>query len=175
MNERIALARSIDGKVLKRRTLRRQVEALKRSKLASKKVVRLEDFKELNKTSRTERVLVVDDDEVMRNALQRILESEGFSVTLAEDGLGLSRALENSQMDLILLDVNLPWVDGFELCSLIKGHDLLRRVPLVLVSGCKSPEDVDKGFASGADHFLAKPFEVDKLLEIVDRSLAPRR
>ncbi len=154
-----------------KKTLRRQVEALKRAKLAARKVVKLSDFKELSKDTRSETVLVVDDDEIMRNGMQRILEGEGYSVMVAEDGLGLSRALESATFELILLDVNLPWVDGFELCALIKGNPLFRHVPLILISGNKSEECVKRGFESGCDHFIGKPFEVDRLLEIVEASV----
>ena len=155
----------------KERSLRKQVEALKRAKLATKKVVKLSDFRELKETSRPETILVVDDDEVIRNGLTRILEGEGYQVIVAEDGMELSKILETVAMDLILLDVNLPWVDGLELCELIKGNQLLKRIPLVLISAQKTKQDLEKGFAAGCNEYLPKPFEVSSLIDVVDRLL----
>jgi DNA-binding response OmpR family regulator len=158
-------------KIKKRRSLRKQVEALKKAKLASGKVVKLSDFRELDEVSRPETILVVDDDEVIRNGLTRILEGEGYHVIVAEDGMELSKVLESVAMDLILLDVHLPWVDGFELCSLIKGHDLFKGLPLILISASKTEEDLKKGFASGCDDYICKPFNIERLIETVDKSL----
>lgn len=158
-------------KKLKGRSLLRQVEALKRAKIAAKKVVSLDDYRQLDRSRVMETILVVDDDEVMRNALKRILEGEGYTVILAEDGMSLSKVLESTLMDLILLDVNLPWVDGFELCSLIKSNDVLRRVPLILISASKGEEDIEKGFSVGCDHYIGKPFNVDNLVNVIEKSL----
>jgi CheY-like chemotaxis protein len=158
-------------KAKKERSLRKQVEALKRAKLASGKVVKLSDFRELRENSRPETILVVDDDEVIRNGLTRILEGEGYQVIVAEDGMELSKVLETVAMDLILLDVNLPWVDGFELCTLIKGHDLFKKLPLILISASKTEEDLEKGFAAGCDEYLGKPFDVSSLIDTIDKSL----
>ena len=142
------------------KTLRRKVEAIKRKKITSKKVVSLDDFRELKAAIDTRVILVVDDDEVMRSALKRILVAEGYKVLLAEDGLELSKVLETTRLDMVLLDVNLPWVDGYELCRLIKNHHSLKDVPLILVSARKTKEDVEKGFSAGADDYVTKPFEM---------------
>ena len=124
------------------KTLRRQIESIKRQKIINKKVVSLADFRELRQRIDTRSILVVDDDEIMRAALKRILENEGYKVIMAVDGLELSKVLETTRLDLILLDVNLPWVDGYELCKLIKDHHSLKEVPLVLVSARKSKQDI---------------------------------
>ncbi len=151
--------------------LRKQIESIKRQKIVSKKVVSLTDFRELRKAIDTKSILVVDDDEVMRNALKRILESEGFKVIVASDGLELSKVLESSRFDMILLDVNLPWVDGYELCRLVKNHYALKEVPLILVSARKSEDDIKRGFDSGCTDYITKPFDVEKMTEIVNRNL----
>ncbi len=153
------------------KTLRRKVEAIKRQKLLEKKVVNLSDFRELRRSEDVHTVLVVDDDEVMRNALNRILQGEGYNVLQAEDGLELSRILETTQLDLILLDVTLPWVDGLELCRLIKSQPDLRSVPLVMVSARKSEEDIHNGLKAGADDYVTKPFDVDHILRVINKML----
>lgn len=153
------------------KTIRRKVEAIKRKKIVSKKVVNLADFRELRAAIDTRTVLVVDDDEIMRSALKRILDGEGYKVILAEDGLELSKVLETTRLDMVLLDVNLPWVDGYELCRLIKSHPNFKGVPLIMVSARKTKEDVEKGFDAGADDYVTKPFDIDYMLGVINKML----
>ncbi len=157
------------GKPSADKGFRKQVESIKRQKIVSKKVVSLNDFRELRKNIDTKTILVVDDDEIMRNALKRILEGEGYNVVLAMDGLELSKTLETSRLDMILLDVNLPWVDGIELCRLIKTHHSLKKIPLVMVSARNSKEDVEKGFDAGCDDYVTKPFEIDHITGVIQQ------
>ncbi len=153
------------------KTLRRKIEAIKRRKICTKKVVSLADFRALKANSEIHTVLVVDDDEIMRNGIKRILESESYNVIAAEDGLALSKILETTRLDLILLDVSLPWVDGFDLCRLIKAHHHLKTVPLVIISAGKTKEDIEKGISAGADDYITKPFDIDTILNIVNKRL----
>ena len=153
------------------RSLRRQIESIKRQKIINKKVVSLADFRELRQRIDTRTILVVDDDEVMRSALKRILENEGYKVLMAVDGLELSKVLETTRLDLILLDVNLPWVDGYELCRLIKDHHSLKSVPLVFVSARKSTQDIQNGFAAGCNDYVTKPFDIDYMTGVINKML----
>jgi len=153
------------------KSLRRQIESIKRQKIVNKKVVSLSDFRELKQRIDTRSILVVDDDEIMRSALKRILENEGYKVVLAVDGLELSKILETTRLDMILLDVNLPWVDGYELCRLIKDHHSLKEVPLVLVSARKSKEDIQAGLDAGCDDYVTKPFDIDYMTGVINRML----
>ena len=152
--------------------LTKEVEKLKKQKMMSQKIVSLSEFKETRDQLNSFNILVVDDDEVMRSALKRILEKENFNVTLAEDGISLSKHLENSKFDLILLDVNLPWVDGFELCSLIKEHVSLRKIPIIMVSARSSSEDIEKGFSLGISDYITKPFEMNDMLSVINKTLS---
>lgn len=153
------------------KSLRRQIETIKRQKIINKKVVSLSDFRELNTMVDTRSILVVDDDEIMRSALKRILENEGYKVILAVDGLELSKILETTRFDMILLDVNLPWVDGYELCRLIKDHHALKDVPLVLVSARKSKQDIQAGFDAGCNDYVTKPFDIDYMTGVINKIL----
>ena len=153
------------------KTLRRQIESIKRQKIINKKVVSLADFRELRQRIDTRSILVVDDDEIMRAALKRILENEGYKVIMAVDGLELSKVLETTRLDLILLDVNLPWVDGYELCKLIKDHHSLKEVPLVLVSARKSKQDIQNGFDAGCNDYVTKPFDIDYIPGVINKML----
>lgn len=170
-NENASLALVWDNAPVCDKNLRRRIESIKRQKIVAKKVVSLEDFRGLKAAIDTRSVLVVDDDEVMRNALKRILEAEGYTVHLAEDGLQLSKVLESTRLDLILLDVNLPWVDGLELCRLIKEHSNLKSVPVVMVSARKTQEDVQRGFEAGCNDYVTKPFDIDHLTNVINKML----
>lgn len=152
-------------------SITKQIQNIKRQKLAQGQVVNLADFRDLKKADDPKTILVVDDEEVMRNALKRILEREGYKVVLAEDGMELSKIVEHTRMDLIILDVNLPWVDGFELCRVIKSHTSTKDVPLVLVSARKSQEDIERGFAAGCTDFVGKPFDVEHLTSVIGKAM----
>ena len=153
------------------KTLRLQIESIKRQKIVNKKIVSLADFRDLRQHVETRSILVVDDDEVMRSALKRILETEGYKVIMASDGLELSKVLETTRLDLILLDVNLPWVDGYELCKLIKSNLALKAVPLVLVSARNSKQDIEIGFAAGCNDYVTKPFDIDNITGVINNLL----
>jgi len=153
------------------RSIRKQVEQIKKRRMTGNSVVSLNDFRDMKQAEKKKTVLVVDDEEIMRNALKRVLENHGYQVILAEDGVTLSKVLEISQLDLILLDVNLPWVDGYELCQLIKTHPVLKATPVVFISARKGVEDVQRGISSGAEDYITKPFDIDYLLNIVEKHL----
>lgn len=159
------------GSIVADKSLRRQIESIKRQKIINKKVVSLADFRDLKSAVDTRSILVVDDDEIMRSALKRILENEGYKVLLAVDGLELSKILETTRLDMILLDVNLPWVDGYELCRLIKDHHALKDVPLILVSARKSKQDIQAGFDAGCNDYVTKPFDIDYMTGVINRML----
>ncbi len=152
--------------------IRRQIENIKKKRMVSKKIVSLNDFRELQKSITTQTVLVVDDDETMRGALKRVLEHENYRVLLAEDGIALSKVLEATRFDLILLDINLPWIDGYELCRVIKSHYRLKNIPLIMVSARKTQEDIDRGYQSGCDEYITKPFDVSEITATIGKVLA---
>ena len=153
------------------KTIRRKIEAIKRHEICGKKVVSLADFRALRSAVDIHTILVIDEDEVMRSGIKRMLESEGYSVVTAEDGIELSRVLETTRLDLILLDSNLPWIDGIDLCRLIKSNHFLKDVPLVLISDRKSRDDIEKSLSAGADDYITRPFEIDTILSIVNQRL----
>jgi two-component system aerobic respiration control protein ArcA len=96
---------------------------------------------------------------------------DGFNVRLAADGTELSGVLDDSSPDLILMDIGLPWLNGFELAQMLKEHKDLKKIPLIFVSGKTSDEDVKRAFEIGADDFIKKPFEIEKLKKTVSTLL----
>lgn len=148
-----------------------QIEKMTKSRIASQPVVSLDQFREADKKLNPRTLLIIEDDESMRAALQRIFQPEGYILKIAADATELAKVLDDSPIDLILLDVGLPWVNGFELAQLLKTHRDLKSIPLVFVSGNATEEDMKKAFALGADDFIKKPFDVEKLRKTVQTLL----
>ncbi len=148
-----------------------KIEKMTKARIASQDVVSLDQFREAKKKLDPKIILVIEDDETMRMAMKRILESEGYVTKLAADGTELSTVLDDHPVDLILMDVGLPWINGFELAQLLKEHRDLKKIPLVFVSGKASEDDMKKAFEIGADDYIKKPFDVDKLKKTVETLL----
>ncbi len=144
-----------------------KIERLARERMASGDVVDLKSVRDLKEKKRKPSVLVIEDDDTMRAALKRILESDGLDVRSAADGTQLGEALGDIPVDLILLDVGLPWINGLELAKLLKEHEALREIPLVFISGKTSEFDIKRGFEAGADDYIKKPFEIEKVKKTV--------
>jgi two-component system aerobic respiration control protein ArcA len=148
-----------------------KIEKLAKSRMASGEVVELNNFRDLKKKVEPKVILVIEDDETMRAALKKIFEMDGFIVRLAADGTELSVALEDISPDMILLDIGLPWLNGFELAQMLKEHKELKKIPLIFVSGKTSDEDIKRAFEIGANDFIKKPFEIEKLKKTVNALL----
>lgn len=109
------------------------------------------------------KVVIVDDDRETREMLTLTLELEGYEVEQAANGLRLISSLHVDRPDLILLDVMMSWIDGFELCRSIKKNDEFRDIPVLFISARKTSEDIQKGLASGATDYFTKPVDIDRL------------
>ena len=156
------------AKKMNTKDLVQKIEKLTRERMAKERVVSLADLRELKKNQETPRtLLVIEDDETMRNAMKRIFESEGHRVKSAADGTQLSAVLDDSPIDLIVLDVGLPWINGLELAKLLKEHEDLKEIPLIFVTGKAGDLDVKRGFDAGCDDYITKPFEVEKIKKTV--------
>src|SRR6266478_4563526 len=116
------------------------------------------------------KILVVDDDAANRELLQESLVAEGLEVVTAPDGRSSLEEFARLKPDLVLLDVNMPFLDGFEVCRRLKSNPETRLTPVVLVTGLTGREDRVRGIKSGADGFLSKPVDQSELLARV-RSL----
>ncbi|HEX6036032.1 MAG TPA: response regulator [Anaerolineales bacterium] len=102
-------------------------------------------------------MLIVDDDPTAREALVAILEGEGYELEQAKDGIQALQLLKQLQPDLILLDVMMPAMDGFEVCRRIRATPPLAEVPIILLTALDDRDSLLRGIESGADDFLSKP------------------
>ena len=111
-----------------------------------------------------EKILIVDDESGARAALEFLLRREGFEVRDAADGPTAIQECATFRPDLILLDIMMPGMNGFEVCRHIKATPETRLTPVVLVTGLTTTEDRIIGINAGADDFLSKPIDLNELL-----------
>jgi putative two-component system response regulator len=111
-----------------------------------------------------EKILIVDDETGARAALEFLLRREGFEVRDAADGPAAIQECASFRPDLILLDIVMPGMDGFEVCRRIKATPETRLTPVVLITGLTGTEDRIMGINAGADDFLSKPIDLNELL-----------
>lgn len=148
-----------------------KIERVAKNRIASQPVVSLDEFRIVNKNTHPKCLLIIEDDETMRSAMQRIFDNDGFVLKMAADATELGHVLDDTPIDLILLDVGLPWINGFELAQMLKEHKDLKKIPLVFVSAQSTEEDMKKAFEIGASDYIKKPFDVEKLKKTVNTLL----
>ena len=112
------------------------------------------------------RILIIDDSQAMNQLLARFLQKEMFVVSAISDPRQAVDEFQRFEPDLVLLDLNMPYLSGWEVCHQIKA---LRNVPVVIFSVRDEKEDIHRGFEAGADDYLIKPFEFPDLLERIGR------
>jgi CheY-like chemotaxis protein len=118
-------------------------------------------------------ILVVDDDESMRDLLRLHLQAAGYDVQLAEDAIAAGYLVLRSPPDLIITDVNMPHLDGFEFIEALKSDKSLPNIPVIFLTSVE--EGDHRGKALGAVGYLTKPVRADKLLSLVAQNVAGGR
>ena len=116
-------------------------------------------------------ILVVEDDESIRNLIVSQLEDAGFAVATAADGLEGLAAIRERRPDAVLLDINMPRMDGFTMLERMKSNPETSNLPVLMLSAQSSPEDIRRAVQLGADDYIGKPFESRQLLRRVDRMI----
>jgi excisionase family DNA binding protein len=121
----------------------------------------------------TPRVLVVDDEMVVRRFIQKSLEESVLEsiCEFSNDGIDALMKLGIFQPHLMVLDVNIPWVDGLEICRRIRSNENTRQIKIIVITGFLNDDDRDEILAAGADHLLFKPFDEGQLLDMVSQAL----
>jgi DNA-binding response OmpR family regulator len=119
-------------------------------------------------------VLVVDDDPAILRVLRLNLELEGYDVDTACNGAEALEYLERGRHDIVVLDVMMPKVDGFEVLRRIRENPGIADIPVILLTARSTEQDVWDGWQQGVDYYMTKPFDVEELLRSIDRLLAAR-
>jgi DNA-binding response OmpR family regulator len=121
--------------------------------------------------STPKRVLVCDDDPVILRLLQVNLELEGYDVVTGRNGEEAVSLAAETTPDLVILDIMMPRLDGYQACEQIKSNDATRDIPVIFLSAKAQQSDIDKGEEFGVSAYLTKPFDPNELLSVVDRLL----
>jgi two-component system, cell cycle response regulator DivK len=116
-------------------------------------------------------VLIVEDNEASRDALARRLERRNFTVLMAVDGLQAVSVARESKPDLILMDLGLPGIDGWEATARLKMDGDTNHIPIIVLSAHAMPNDRHQALAAGGDDFDTKPVVFDRLLEKIETLL----
>ncbi len=107
-------------------------------------------------------ILVVDDDKSTRRLLRAVLEAEHYTVTTAGDGEEALAAMEREHIDLVVLDIMMPHMDGYEFTTLLRGTN--NDLPILMVTARQLPEDKKQGFLVGTDDYMTKPIDEEEML-----------
>lgn len=120
------------------------------------------------------RILVVEDDCLIREVLEMALRGEGYTVDTAGDGVSVVEYLSTETPDLVVLDLALPLIDGFQVCQVIRRQSATASVPILVVSALASASAIRAAYRAGADVYLDKPFDLSDLLANVQALLKSR-
>ncbi|RLC30792.1 response regulator [Candidatus Woesebacteria bacterium] len=119
----------------------------------------------------TMRLLTVDDSPSVRKLVEFTLKAKGFQVTPAGDGQEALELMAKEQFDAVILDINMPRMDGLELLKKMKGDDAFASIPVVMLTTEGQDEDKDKAVALGATAYIVKPFKPTQLLGLIEKIL----
>ena len=120
------------------------------------------------------RILIVDDEPNIVLALELLMKKEGYEVHTVDDGERAVQAAKELRPDLILLDIMMPKMDGYEVCQRIRSDALLKDISIIMLTAKGREVEKAKGLALGADHYITKPFSTRQVVMKVKEILAAR-
>jgi len=124
-------------------------------------------IREPKKRASKKKILIVDDEKDICKLISMNLATRGYSTNKAHSGAEALEAIKKEKPDLIILDVKMPNMDGFEVLKRLKANPDYARIPIIMLTVKKGPTFVDKGVTLGADFYLDKPFTFDNLLSFI--------
>jgi DNA-binding response OmpR family regulator len=117
------------------------------------------------------RILIVEDEESLLKLESILLTSKGYRVTGVMDGMSALDEVRRNRPDLVILDIMLPKMDGFEVCRQLKGDPDTAHIPVVMLTAKKNSQDMVTGQQAGCDAYITKPFKSSKVLETIQHFL----
>lgn len=117
------------------------------------------------------RILIIDDSETIRRSAQIFLKQSGYEVFMASDGFDALAKICDHHPDLILMDIMMPKLDGYQTCQIVKQHPVHGKTPIIMLSSKDGVFDRARGRVAGSDQYLTKPFTRDGLLSAVSAQL----
>ncbi|NEP60561.1 MAG: response regulator [Symploca sp. SIO2G7] len=136
------------------------------------KVTNMEGYHKKNPPTKAYKIVCIDDSPTVLNSINLFLDDQGFSVVMISDPVKALMQIVRIKPDLILLDVGMPELDGYELCSLLRKHRLFKTTPIIMVTGHTGFIDRAKAKLVRASGYLTKPFNQSELLKIVFKHLS---
>lgn len=121
-----------------------------------------------------QKILVIDDDPVIRRIVRNTLEENGYAVLLAAGGIEGFKIANSASPDLVLLEIMLPDLDGFDVCLKLRSLEMTSEIAIIIMTVADQPSDVVRGFDNGADDYITKPFSIDELIARVKAQLRRR-
>lgn len=125
----------------------------------------------MKKKSKTKILLIDDDPEALEIAEAR-LKANGYKYIGVLDGVEGINMIRKEKPDIILLDIAMPGIDGFSLCKIIKGDKNIKKIPVIFFTAKELVNDVEKGFEVGADDYVLKPVDWDRLMGKIERLMS---
>lgn len=120
-------------------------------------------------------ILLVEDDPIVSSLVSALLQREGYRTEAVQDAVAALERVQAGGVDLVLLDIGLPGMNGFELCRRLRAHEGEIHLPILMLTGFVSDDDRHAGFAAGADDYLTKPVKQQDLLDRIRVWIRTRR
>lgn len=118
------------------------------------------------------RIFIVDDEEVALTSLRKLLEFSGFEVETVQTAKDVVSKIKVFKADLIILDLLMPGLGGLEICSMLNDDENTRGIPIIVVSGLKSPADLKSAYRLGVINYFTKPYDFNALLEEIRKAIS---
>lgn len=122
--------------------------------------------------SNTKKILIVDDSETIRRTAEALLKKEGYQIGVAEDGFQAFSAIVDFKPDMIFLDIMMPRLDGYQVCSVIKNNPEYNHIPVIMLSSKDNVFDKARGRVAGSEFFMSKPFSKEELTHAISQHLS---
>lgn len=116
-------------------------------------------------------VLIADDSPTIRKFVSFALALKGYEIIQVSDGMQALEKLPSEKIDLVITDLNMPNIDGFELIKTIRSNEDYKDIPIIILSSLTGKEEIEKGIETGADSYLLKPFDQNRVLYEVAKYL----